>query len=505
VHHGQATPVPRLGGLGLAAAFIVVNIFVGIVNPAGRSGLLYQPVIFLSCLGMFGIGFIDDLRPLGARKKLLGQVLIAVVVCSFGFGIQTFKIPFTSQIIKLGQWGSILTVLWLVGITNLINLIDGIDGLAGGIALMLMALLSYVGHETGNLALVIIGMGGAVLGFLRFNFPPARIYMGDGGAYFLGFQIGMYAIIGSHKGEVMAALAAPLFVLVLPILDASLAILRRGLRGLPLFRPDRRHLHHHLLDAGMSHRKVVLIFYGVTFVFLVMGIAAYWSRGNLLPVLLGLAVLVVLIAAGRFRFSRRWFAIGRMVKNSLHMRREIEYAVCLARWLALEGGRGREVESLWSTLVIIAEKLGFASVKITLANGQRIWVRPTVVSDTTPSPALRSYRYNLLGGRCGVLELHSPRSASDMDGNDGKSRTSGRQRNWERPTITDEGLSETISELLAEGWIKAASPYISGDNRMLAFAAADNFQSTTHAPNAAHVAGQEQMPAAYSNILEVGI
>jgi UDP-GlcNAc:undecaprenyl-phosphate GlcNAc-1-phosphate transferase len=506
VHHGQRASVPRLGGLALVVAFLVVNLFVAIVSPSQGSSLMFQPVIWLSCLAMFAIGFIDDLKPLGARKKLLGQVAVAVIVCCCGFGVETFKIPFTGRIIPLGEWGYVLTVLWLVGITNLINLIDGVDGLAAGISLMLMALLAYVGHETGNLELVFIGMGGALLGFLRFNFPPARIYMGDGGAYFLGFQIGMFAIIGSHKGEVMAALAAPLFVLVLPILDASLAILRRGLRGLPLFRPDRRHLHHHLLDAGLSHRKVVLMFYGATFVFLAMGIVAYWSRGNLVPVLLGLTVLMVLLGAGRFRFSRRWFAIGRMVENSLNMRREIEYAVCLSRWLALEGGRRRGVENLWSILVLIADKLGFMSVKLTLADGERVWVRPAAPNpgkgDTT-----RFYRHNLMGGRCGVLELCSPRFEPEGDTDAIPPRKTSRQRDCARPTITDEGLSETISELLAEGWIKGASNYINGDNHPLTFAngKTSDTEHVSRPDRFAPPAGKQQVPAGYSNIVEVGI
>src|ERR1044071_1456388 len=116
----------------------------------------------------------------------------------------------------------LVTVLWLVGMTNLINLIDGVDGLAGGICLMLMTLLAFVGHQTGNLALVSAGMAGALLGFLWFNFPPARIYMGDGGAYLLGFQIGLFTIVGSQKGTILPALVAPLFVLALPIVDTSL-------------------------------------------------------------------------------------------------------------------------------------------------------------------------------------------------------------------------------------------------------------------------------------------
>ena len=187
--------------------------------------------------------------------------------------------------------------------TNLINLIDGVDGLAGGICLMLMGLLAYVGHDSGSFECLASGMAGALLGFLWFNFPPARIYLGDSGAYFLGFQIGLFAILNSHKGTVFAALVAPLFVLALPILDTALAILRRGLRGLPIFRPDRRHLHHHLLDMGLSRRKVVLYFYAVTLVFLAMGFAAYWSRGHLIPVLLGVGTLILLLCAGRLQFQ----------------------------------------------------------------------------------------------------------------------------------------------------------------------------------------------------------
>src|SRR5204862_6919984 len=150
--------------------------------------------------------------------------------------------------------------------TNLISLVDGVDGLAGGICLMLMALLSYVGHVNGSFVLLTAGMAGALLGFLRFNFPPARIYMGDGGAYFLGFQIGVFSIASSQKGAIFGALAAPLFVLALPILDVALAILRRGFRGLPIFRPDRSHIHHRLIGMGLSRRKVVVSIYALTLV-----------------------------------------------------------------------------------------------------------------------------------------------------------------------------------------------------------------------------------------------
>ena len=245
-HHTHLVPVSRLGGIALAGALVVV---VGVFS-------FLEPDFFLknerwlvvpASLAMFGLGLWDDLFTMGARRKLFGQLLIASATYFCGLSIAHFRVPFTEQILDLGWWAWPVTVFWLVAMTNLINLIDGVDGLAGGICLMLMVLLLYVSANTGYAGIIAAGMVGALLGFLRFNFPPARIYMGDGGAYFLGFLIGCMTIASSQKGTLFAALAAPLFVLALPIIDTSLAILRRGLRGLPLFRPDRKHLHHRLL------------------------------------------------------------------------------------------------------------------------------------------------------------------------------------------------------------------------------------------------------------------
>src|SRR5437867_2793106 len=175
--------------------------------------------------------------------------MIATATYSWGVQIELFKNPFTGTEYALGFGGYLATVVWLVAMTNLINLIDGIDGLAGGIGFMLMCLLAYVGWGVDLRFSTVAagGMAGALLGFLYYNFPPAKIYMGDGGAYFLGFLIGVLAIVNSNKGTVVAALIAPLFALALPIADVLLAIFRRWLSGLPIFRPDRKHIHHQLI------------------------------------------------------------------------------------------------------------------------------------------------------------------------------------------------------------------------------------------------------------------
>src|ERR1035438_2736039 len=459
LHHGHGPPVPRLGGVVLVAAYLGIESFRAIYHRGDGGGMAGSWVVEVSSLAMFGLGFWDDLKPLGAKRKLVGQIVIAVAVCAWGIGIERFRIPFTSRIIGLNGWGMLITVAWLVGMTNLINLIDGVDGLAGGICLMLMALLAYVGHQSGSFELLASGMAGALLAFLWFNFPPARIYLGDGGAYFLGFQIGLFAILSSHKGTVFAALVAPLFVLALPIIDTALAILRRGLSGLPIFRPDRSHLHHHLLDSGLSRRKMVLYFYAVTLIFLAMGFAAFWSRGHLIPVLLGLATLLLLLCAGKLNFSRHWFAVGRVVGDSLDMRQEIQYALALMHWLALEGGRCTSVEELWSDLVFAAQKLGYSSVKLTLADGQKIW------EQTNGCQPMRAVVQVLHGGNFGTLELKAPSCGSDTD-------PAQWMQECERsfcPRVSDVRMFEIVSELIAEGWVNAVSKFKNRDDTPLRF------------------------------------
>ena len=449
LHHSQKTPIPRFGGLALVLAFVANEFFTWILFPESRSNLPGRSVLIVSSLAMFALGFMDDLKPVGAKVKLLGQVLIAVAVYYAGVGIQSFKIPFTETIIGLHGWGLVLTVFWLVGMTNLINLIDGVDGLAAGISFMLMALLVYVGHSNGSFEFLSAGMAGAVLAFLFYNFPPARIYLGDGGAYLLGFQIGLLALLSSNKGTVFGALVAPLFVLALPIVDTTLAILRRGLRGLPVFRPDQRHLHHHLLRLGHSRRRVVLSFYAVTVVFLAMGFAAYWSRGRLVPILMGTAVLLLLLFAGRFSFSREWFAVGRVLGNSLAMRQEVQYALTLIRWIEHEGNRSASPELLLSDLVFAARKLGFTAVTLKLADGERGWH-----ADSVPHPERKAV-YELQSG-FGILEFAAPELCQDDPAGNRTCpvKTNGVSGNC--PCISDPRLFEILSELLAEGWMKAA-------------------------------------------------
>jgi UDP-GlcNAc:undecaprenyl-phosphate/decaprenyl-phosphate GlcNAc-1-phosphate transferase len=376
-HSHRSEEKSRLGGLAFVATFVALSIAAMLLFPFDEAQERTGRVVFCGALAMFLLGFWDDIKPLGARKKLLGQIAIACCTWYGGIQIDTLKNPFSGYIHQLGGYGCGFTILWLIAMPNLINLIDGVDGLAGGISLMLMGLLAYVGVSGAGVfpALCAAGMMGAIIGFLRYNFPPAKIYMGDGGAYFLGFLVAELSVVNSHKGTIVAGLLAPLFVLALPILDVALAITRRGLKGLPIFRPDQRHIHHKLLSVGYSPRKAVLTLYIVTLVFLVFGVVVFLSEGRWAPVLFGIGCLAFILSARWFSFSREWFAVGRVLGNSFEMRESIHYALVLGRWFEMEAKSCDSVENLWSDFQLILLKLNFAQANLTLMDGRREWKR----------------------------------------------------------------------------------------------------------------------------------
>lgn len=428
-HHTHQTPVSRFGGVALVAAFAAVVCTAFVAVPPMVTNWNTRLLIVFSSLSMFGLGFWDDLRPLGARKKLLGQVAIASMVYLGGIQIEMFKNPFTSADVFLGSLGFLATVAWLVTLTNLINMVDGIDGLAGGISLMLMCLLATVGMgaQSGFTMLLAVGMAGALLGFLSYNKPPARIYMGDGGAYFLGFLIGILSIVNSHKGSVTAALIAPLFALALPIVDVTLAVLRRGLKGLPLFRADRKHIHHRLIDFGFSRGRTVLILYVISFLCLFLAFSAFWSQGRSLPLLMGFLFLALSVAAHSFGFLKDWLALASPAGRSLRFRKETRYALTLSQWLEMEAERRGCVFELWQDYQFVVRKLGFAEVQLALPDGVHVW--------------------RAVGPETGLTRLHRTRHALG-----GKSSVEFAAYE----DVLPEALFELLTELAAETWQKAA-------------------------------------------------
>ena len=431
LHHGGSSGVPRFGGVALAAAFVAAAVGAWLHSqgePPHESATL---TLILASLAMFAVGLIDDVRPLGAKKKLMLQMLVGVLAFYGGLGFDTFRNPITGSDHVLGLLGLPATLLWLVGMTNLVNFIDGIDGLAGGICLMLMGLLVYIGWGAHDFAfLVASGMGGAVLAFLRYNFPPARVHMGDGGAYLLGFLIAGLSIVNSHKGSVLAALLAPMFALGLPIADTGVTLLRRALAGLPLFRADRFHTHHRLIRHGFTRRRAVLSLYGISVPCLLLAFSIYVAQERMVPLLFGLLFLALALGVWRIGLFGRFADITEAVTGSMNLRKESRYALVLVQWLELEAERCSSVQELWQNFGFLAGKFGFASVKLRLEDGEQLWQSGLV---PFKNGDLRRCRHEV--SLPYPTELEFTVEEDEMR---------------ERPFVH-------LAELAAEGWVKAAS------------------------------------------------
>jgi UDP-GlcNAc:undecaprenyl-phosphate GlcNAc-1-phosphate transferase len=273
-------PTPTLGGVAILLAVIIslllskilVSYSSALAKPQGMVDALssYQLLgIILASTFIAVMGAVDDMRHLSPWMKLAGQVMGALVLVSFGVEVSNIALP-RGNVIDLTAspiLSILLTIVWMVAFTNIINLIDGLDGLAAGIAFISAVAFFYYGSRVGGdpntlQAMVIsAAVGGACLGFLRYNFNPASIFMGDSGAQFLGFILGAISIQGILKRTAVATLFTPIIILAVPIIDTGLAILRRARKGRPIHYADKEHIHHRLLYIGHTQRQAVLIIY----------------------------------------------------------------------------------------------------------------------------------------------------------------------------------------------------------------------------------------------------
>ncbi|WP_434749169.1 glycosyltransferase family 4 protein [Paenibacillus amylolyticus] len=269
--------MPRLGGLGIFLAFIIT---VAALLPFVSAWFTTRDMSFVSAFLVGGsiivlIGALDDRFELSAKVKLLGQIVAASVVV-FGFNIRVdfVNIPFQDAYSSLETWVSIpLTILWIVGVTNAINLIDGLDGLAAGVSGIAIGTIAMMSFLMGNtmIALMCLVLLGSIIGFLFFNFHPAKIFMGDTGSLFLGFSLAMLSMLG-FKQIAVVSFITPLIIIGVPLSDTLFAIIRRAVQRKPIFSPDKGHLHHCLRELGFSHRQTVLIIYGIAAFFGVLAI-----------------------------------------------------------------------------------------------------------------------------------------------------------------------------------------------------------------------------------------
>jgi UDP-GlcNAc:undecaprenyl-phosphate GlcNAc-1-phosphate transferase len=350
--------ISRLGGIPLMAAYAFA---LGVVIATDSKRTEEWAAVLWCSMLIFLLGLWDDFRPLGAKIKLTGQILIALLAFSLGLTIDRFTHPSSGFTISLGTSSLFVTVFWLIAIPNIVNLIDGIDGLAGGLGVFLFLTLSVVGLFSGHKEVAWIGfaMAGALLGFLCFNLPPARIFLGDGGAYLIGFGIAAISLVSSNKGSIAAALLVVAVALGLPILDTTLAILRRAFNGFPLFRADDEHIHHRLIKLGFSRQRILLILYTACVALSIVGMSIFWSQGKTIPIVAGSLFLVAVLAVRFLGYIGRWTDLRTQAENSLSHRREVKYVVLIAQVAEIEAERCPDREAFWNFFEGLLSRAGF--------------------------------------------------------------------------------------------------------------------------------------------------
>ncbi len=307
VHHGA---VPRTGGVAMFAGFAAAVL----MRLAGERlwgwppalTLAGEPVLgLLAGLGlMFAVGLVDDLVDLTPGQKLAGQIVAASVAYAAGVRIDFVGNPFGGGLLLIGVLSVPVTLFWMTGFANVVNLIDGLDGLAAGITAIAAVSLLVLAEETNQplAAVLAAALVGACVGFLRYNFNPASVFMGDSGALFLGFCLACISLLGVMKSVAAITLVVPLLILGVPVFDTFSAIVRRRRSGRPFHEADKGHIHHRLLGRGFSQRQTVIIIYVWSIALAVGGYAMRWVA----PVF---KILTFVILAGLSALMAYWLGL----------------------------------------------------------------------------------------------------------------------------------------------------------------------------------------------------
>jgi len=372
----HSRPIPRLGGVAIYASFLGALGLLLLLPTSGagvvRTGLPLAWKLAPAAALVFLTGLVDDLRGLKPWHKFAAQLVAGYA--AFWVGVQINS----ALGWELPEWLSLpVTLLWLAACSNAFNLIDGVDGLAAGAGLFATAtiLLGALLHGNMPLAFATVPLGGALLGFLRYNFNPASIFLGDSGSLTLGFLLGCYGVLWGQKSATMVGMTAPLMALAVPLLDTAVAIARRFLRGQKIFQADRGHIHHRLLERGLTPRRVALLLYGACGLAAGMSLLASVSHNEFK----GLVILLFCGAAwiGLQHLGYAEFGLaGRMFLDGT-LRRHLASRLALDRFeQAL--GRAGTVEERWRLLTEACQELGFSKVEWR----GRVWREPAANDGT---------------------------------------------------------------------------------------------------------------------------
>jgi UDP-GlcNAc:undecaprenyl-phosphate GlcNAc-1-phosphate transferase len=357
-------PTPRFGGVAILLATIGSYLLLLLMSlSAGhivRSGMPFALRLLPAVIVIFAVGLVDDIVGVRAWHKLVAQIAAAMLAWASGIHLGTLGgHPFPSAL------SFVLTIVWIVVCTNALNLIDGVDGLATGIALFatITTLIAALLHHNIDLAFATVPLAGALLGFLRFNFNPASIFLGDCGSLTLGFLLGCYGIVWSEKSTTLFGVTAPLVALSVPLLDVGLSVVRRFLCRQPIFGADHSHIHHKLLSRGMRPKDVVLVLYGfcglAAAASLLLTTAREQDRGFLI-VLVGLAAWLGLQHLGYREFG----VAGKMAFQGA-FRGLLKEQVVLLRFEE-ELSSSTTIEHCSEVLCLASPQFGFSAVEICL-------------------------------------------------------------------------------------------------------------------------------------------
>ncbi len=348
-------PTPRLGGIAIYFAFILTLLCVpllgNLVSQSFRGNLPRLGALLIPATFVFAFGIYDDFRGSTATQKIIAQALAAAMLYGFGFRIDVLSSPFGGTWVLPAVLSFPLTALWVIVITNAFNLIDGIDGLAAGASVFALLSILFFSIAQGNpeISLLAVVLLGAVMGFLRYNFNPATIFLGDSGSLFLGFMAAALSIVGSQKGSTIIAIAIPLVSFGLPVVEAGLTLVRRFLGGDSLLAGDRGHIHHVLLRRGMTQRQVVIILYAICAAFSLFGLMLLNPERNLAALIFFIVGVGVLFGVQHLRYAE-FSELGNQIRQGVRRRRRQLAVNVRVRRTTADLGVVRNVEQFFGTL-----------------------------------------------------------------------------------------------------------------------------------------------------------
>jgi UDP-GlcNAc:undecaprenyl-phosphate/decaprenyl-phosphate GlcNAc-1-phosphate transferase len=364
--HLHVIPIPRLGGIAIYVSFMIVVILAAVIPKVFG---FESPIPVRAVLGLLGpatvifaLGVYDDLRGVSPAGKFIVQAFAATLLYFGGYGVHRMDLVSSAQALQTFV-GLPLTILWVLLITNAFNLIDGLDGLAAGSALFSTAVIFILSLVNPNpmVCILAIALAGSILGFLRFNFHPASIFLGDSGSLFIGFMISALAIVGSQKAPTIVAVSIPLISLGFPILDVVLSVARRFLGGKPLFAGDRDHIHHKLLKRGLSQRQAVLLLYAVTAGFGFLSLVLL-HQATAVALVLPLTGIGILVGLQQLRYSEFGEVLS-ILQRATHRRQLVANHVAV-RNAAQSLENCLEFQSIAEVLHDTLQSVGFDGVKL---------------------------------------------------------------------------------------------------------------------------------------------